>query len=93
MRYRSLSSAVDCTLQIPSFLKPLGDTGRQWDGETKVCSQSPGHVTKMAAMYMQGKNFKIFFVGAECHIMLKPSIQHRVLEYHIVCSNDDPTLK
>ena len=29
-----------------------------WDGETKVCSTSPGHMTKMAAMPIYGKNLK-----------------------------------
>ena len=29
-----------------------------WDGVTKVYSNSPGHMTKMAAMPLYGKNFK-----------------------------------
>ena len=29
-----------------------------WDGETKVCSNGPGHKTKMAAMPIYGKNPK-----------------------------------
>ena len=33
-----------------------------WDGGTKVCSNSPGHITKMAALPIYGKNhLKIFF--------------------------------
>ena len=28
------------------------------DGETKVYSNGPGHITKMAAMPIYGKNFK-----------------------------------
>ena len=32
------------------------------DGRTKVCSNSPGHMTKMAAMLIYGKEtLKIFF--------------------------------
>ena len=27
-----------------------------WDGETKVCSNSPGHMTKMAATPIYGQN-------------------------------------
>ena len=27
-----------------------------WDGGTKVCSNGPGHMTKMAAMPIYGKN-------------------------------------
>ena len=29
-----------------------------WDGGTKVCSNSPGHMTKMAAMPIYGKSLK-----------------------------------
>ena len=29
-----------------------------WDGGTKVCSYVPGHMTKMAAMPIYGKNLK-----------------------------------
>ena len=29
-----------------------------WDGRTKVCSNDPGHMTKMATMPIYGKNLK-----------------------------------
>ena len=29
-----------------------------WDGGTKVCSNGPGHMTKMAATPIYGKNLK-----------------------------------
>ena len=29
----------------------------QWKGGTKVCTNGPGHMTKMAAMPIYGKNF------------------------------------
>ena len=29
-----------------------------WDGGTKVCSNGPGHMTKIAAMPIYGKNLK-----------------------------------
>ena len=29
-----------------------------WEGGTKVCINGPGHMTKMAAMPIYGKNFK-----------------------------------
>ena len=29
-----------------------------WDGGTKVCSNGPGHMTKMAAMPIYGENLK-----------------------------------
>ena len=28
----------------------------QWDGGTKICSNRPGHMTKMAAIPIYGKN-------------------------------------
>ena len=31
-----------------------------WDGGTKVCSNGPGHMTKMAAMPIYSKNLKKF---------------------------------
>ena len=33
-----------------------------WDGETKVCSHGPGHMTKMAAMSVYGKTLKHLFL-------------------------------
>ena len=58
-----------------------------WDGETKVCSNGPGHMTKMAVMPIYGKNFKI-----SSQESLKLGMQHQVLKYYQVCSNDDPGL-
>ena len=64
-----------------------------WDGGTKVCSNGPGHMTKMAAMPTYGKNLKkIFFSGTKRPMILKLGTQHWVLEYYQVCSNDDPGL-
>ena len=43
-----------------------------WDGGTKVCSNDPGHMTKMAAMPIYGKNLKkIFFSGTKGPMTLK----------------------
>ena len=64
-----------------------------WDGGTKVCSTGPGHMTKMAAMPIYGKNLKkIFFSGNKRPMTLKLGMQHQVLEYYQVCSNDDSGL-
>ena len=64
-----------------------------WDGGTKVCSNVPGHMTKMAAISIFSKNLKkIFFSGTKMPMTLKLDMQHRVLEYYQVCSNDDPEL-
>ena len=66
-----------------------------WDGgTTKVCSNGPGHMTKMAAMPIYDKNLKksFFFSGTKRLMTLKLGMQHRVLEYYQVGSNDDPGL-
>ena len=62
-----------------------------WDGGTKVCSDGPGHMTKMAAMPIYGKNLKKknFFYGTKMSMTSKLCMQHWVLEYYQVCSNDD----
>ena len=57
-----------------------------WDGGMKVCSKGPGHMTKMATMPIYGKNLKI------SSPTLKLGMQHRVLEYYQICSNDDHRL-
>ena len=63
-------------------------------GNETVCSNSPGHMTKVAAIPIYGKKLKkkIFFSGTKRPMTLKLGIQHRVLEYYLVCSNDDPGL-
>ena len=53
-------------------------------------SNGPGHMTKMATMPIYGK--KIFFSGTKRLMTLKLGMQHRVLKYYQVCSNDDPGL-
>ena len=59
----------------------------------KVCSNGPGHMTKMAAMAIYGKNLKkIFFSGTKRPMILNLGMHHRVLEYYQICSNDDPGL-
>ena len=64
-----------------------------WDGGTKVCSNGPGHMTKMAARAIYGKNLKkIFFSGTKRPMTLNLGMHHRVLEYYQVCSTDDPGL-
>ena len=42
-----------------------------WDRETKVGSNGPGHMTKMAAMPIYGKTLKIFFSGTKRPMTLK----------------------
>ena len=55
-----------------------------WVGGTKFCSQHLGHMTKMAATPIYGKNTsRIFFPGTGRPISTQ-------LQPIIVCSNDDP---
>ena len=62
-----------------------------WEGGTKVCSRPLGHMNKMAATPIYGKNpSKIFFSRTGLPIFMKLGIQHRGLQPIIVCSNDDP---
>ena len=64
-----------------------------WDGGMKVCSNGPGHMTNMATMSIYGKNLKKnFFSETKQPMTLKVGMQHQVLKYYQVCSNDDPGL-
>ena len=60
-----------------------------WDGRTKVCFNGPGHMTKMATVPIYGKNLKQIFSGTKRPMTLKLGMQHRVLQYYQVCSDDD----
>ena len=54
-----------------------------WVGETKVPSNGYGHMTKMAAMPIYGKNLKnIFFSRTKRPLTLNLGIQHCVLKYY-----------
>ena len=64
-----------------------------WDRGMKVCSNGLSHMTNMATMPIYGKKLKkIFFSGTKRPMNLKIGMQHRVLEYFQICSNDDPEL-
>ena len=63
-----------------------------WDGGTKYCSNGPGLTTKIAAMPICGKKLKKIISGTKRLMILKLVMQHWVLEYYQVCSNDDPGL-
>ena len=50
-----------------------------WNEGTKVCSNGPGHMNKVAAMPIYVKNFKtIFFSGIKRLMTLKLGMQHRL---------------
>ena len=63
------------------------------DGGTKICSNGPGHMTKMTTIPIYGKNIENLPSGTKRPMTLKVDMQHRVLEYYPVCSNDAPGLK
>ena len=56
-----------------------------WDRGTKVSSNGSGHMSNMATMHIYGKNLKKIFTGTK---KVKVSMQHRVLEYYQISSND-----
>ena len=59
----------------------------------KVCSNGPGHMTKMAAMPIYGKNLlKIFFSRTRRPMTLGLGMKHQGCGAYQVCSNDDPGL-
>ena len=59
----------------------------------KVCSNGPGHMTKMATMPIYGKNpLKIFFSRTRRPITSGLGMYHLGCGAYQVCSNDDPRL-
>ena len=59
----------------------------------KIHEHNAGHMTKMAAMPIYGKNTsKIFFPGTTGLILMKLSMKHHRLKPFIFCSNYDPGL-
>ena len=59
----------------------------------KINEHDAGHLTKMAATPIYGKNpSKIFFSGTSGLISTKLDTYHRGLQPIIVCTNDDPGL-
>ena len=58
----------------------------------KVCSNGPGHITKMAMMPMYGKNCLKIFSKTSRQMIFKFGIQYQGLGPYKVCLNDDPGL-
>ena len=82
-----VSSETTGSIETKFHVKP------PWDGGSKFFSNSPGHMTKMAAVPIYDKNLKkIFFTGTKGPMTLKLSMLLWVLKYYQVCSNDDPGL-
>ena len=50
--YNIFSSETAWSIKVKFYVEP------PWEGGTKVCINGPGHMTKMAAMPIYGKNLK-----------------------------------
>ena len=59
----------------------------------KIHQHNAGHITKMAAMPIYGKNtLKIFFPGTTGLFLMKPSMKHQRLKPFFICANYEPGL-
>ena len=59
----------------------------------KIHQHFAGHMTKMAAMPIDGKNtLKIFFPGTTGQILIKLCMTHQRPKPFIICANHDPEL-
>ena len=59
----------------------------------KIHQHNAGHMTKMAAMSIYGKNtLKIFFPGTTGPILKKLGMKHQRHKPFIICENYDPGL-
>ena len=58
----------------------------------KIHQLNAGHMAKMAAMPIYGKNTKIFFPGTTGLILMKLCMKHQRPKPFIFCSNYDPGL-
>ena len=77
--------------ETPGLIKAKFYVEPPWVGGTIFCSRHLGHMTKMAATPIYGKNpSKIFFSRTSRPIFTKLGMLHRGLQPIIVCSNDDP---
>ena len=57
----------------------------------KIHQNFAGHMTKMAAMPIYGKNtLKIFFPGTTVQILMKLCMKHRKPKPFVICANYDP---
>ena len=86
-------------IQTSSSLKPLGQSKPNFKriicrkGVINVYINNPGHMTKMAAIAIYGKNpSKIFFSRTGGSISKKLGMKHRWLKYYNVHINHDPVM-
>ena len=90
-RRRTSSTILNIFSKTPCSIKAKFYVEYPLERGMKICSRHFGHMTKMAATPIYGKNLsKIFFSGTGRPISTKPCMKHPRLLPIIVCSNDDP---
>ena len=88
-----LSTFLNISFETTGPIEAKFHSEPPWDRETKVYSNRPGHMTKIASMPIYGINLKkILFSGTKRPMTLKIGMRHRVFKYYQICSNDDPGL-
>ena len=78
------SSRTTRPIEIKFYMEP------PWGGGMKVCIWGPGHMTKMAAMPIYGKNPSKFFSGTARPICMKLGMLHLGRGPIINCITGDP---
>ena len=64
-----------------------------WEGETKVYTNGPGHMTKTAATSLYSKSLqKILSYRTSSPIIMKLGMEYYKLKFYTVYINDDPEL-
>ena len=85
--FKHLSSETTWPIKAKFYVKHLKD------GVINVYIDNPGHMTKMAARPIYGKNLsKIFFSGTSGQISRKLGLKHRWHKYYNVYINHDPVM-
>ena len=85
--FKHLSSETTWPIKAKFYVKHLKD------GVINVYINNPGHMTKMAARPIYGKNLsKIFFSGTSRQISSKLGLKHGWLKYYNIYINHNPVM-
>ena len=86
--FKHLSSETTLPIKAKFYVKHLKD------GVINVYINNPGHMTKMAARPIYGKNLSKIFSGTSGQISRKLGLKHRWLKYYNVhvYINHDPVM-
>ena len=80
------SSETTGSISFKSHKQHLGNRG------SKICSDGPDHMTKMAPMIIYCKNFKITFFSRTTQLIGLKFDMYQVTEYYQICSDGDSRL-